>query len=307
MQLYQDVPDTTTLTASRLLLLDNILTSMSCSSGTVFPTTSLQIGMPCFRTDLKKLYQLVDLTPTWLLIGDFTSGTCVVPQAASILGWIPVQQGGGTNQGTNKVYIGWAADTSSKLVLQIDTTSFGSTWPISITGDAATLGGLAAAAYETQSHAAATYAALAGLTSQAFSMSTAVPSSNTTVGASTGFVVGTPKAYVKGQSGAIVVLTDAATVVIDLSLANNFALLLTSTIGATRALGIPTNMVPGQSGLIAITQDTIGSRLLTYSSTWKFAGGLAPTLSTAANAVDYLAYYVETSARIYGSIVMGVA
>jgi len=49
------------------------------------------------------------------------------------LGFTPIQQGGGTGQGTNKLYIGWA---SSVLQLQVDATNFGSNWPISITGTA---------------------------------------------------------------------------------------------------------------------------------------------------------------------------
>jgi hypothetical protein len=53
------------------------------------------------------------------------------------LGFTPVQQGGGTGQGTNKVYVGWLGST---LGLQIDSTNFSNTWPISITGNAATAG-----------------------------------------------------------------------------------------------------------------------------------------------------------------------
>ncbi len=52
------------------------------------------------------------------------------------LGFVPVQQGGGTGQGTNKIYIGWL--TSSQLGLQIDTTNYSFNWPINITGNAAT-------------------------------------------------------------------------------------------------------------------------------------------------------------------------
>ena len=48
----------------------------------------------------------------------------------------PVQQGGGAGQGTSKVYIGW---NGSNLALQVDTTSFGATWPIAITGNASTV------------------------------------------------------------------------------------------------------------------------------------------------------------------------
>ena len=40
------------------------------------------------------------------------------------LGFTPVQQGGGTGQGTNKVYIGWATDASG-LKAQADNTNLG--------------------------------------------------------------------------------------------------------------------------------------------------------------------------------------
>ena len=55
----------------------------------------------------------------------------------------------------------------------------------------------------------------------------------------------------------------------------------------------------GQSGIIAVTQDAAGGRPLAYSSYYKFAGGAAPTLTTTANAVDYLSYYVESATRIF--------
>ena len=51
------------------------------------------------------------------------------------LGYTPVQQGGGTGQGTNKVYIGWGTNV---LRLQVDSTDFGSVWPHGISGNAAT-------------------------------------------------------------------------------------------------------------------------------------------------------------------------
>lgn len=71
MQSYQDIPDTTTLTASRSLLLNNILTAISQSSGSAFPTTNLVLGMPCYRTDLNKTYILTNLTgPVWTLEQD---------------------------------------------------------------------------------------------------------------------------------------------------------------------------------------------------------------------------------------------
>ena len=89
-------------------------------------------------------------------------------------------------------------------------------------------------------------------------------------------------------------LTDAATIAVDLNTAQNFIVQL----GASRALGNPTNCVAGQTGSIVVIQDGTGSRALSYSGNWKFIGGTAPTLSTAAGAIDRLDYIVYTSTAV---------
>ncbi|CUA82084.1 hypothetical protein Ga0061063_0939 [Gulbenkiania indica] len=110
------------------------------------------------------------------------------------------------------------------------------------------------------------------------------------------------QSWTRAQRGAVQALTDAATIAVDLSLANNFSV----TLAGNRTLGTPTNAAAGQSGIIAVTQDASGSRTLAFGSGWKFAGGTAPALSTTAGAVDYLAYYVESSTRVYVSAVKDV-
>jgi hypothetical protein len=102
------------------------------------------------------------------------------------------------------------------------------------------------------------------------------------------------QAFSAAQRGTYVTLTDAATIATDLSLGNNFQV----TLGGNRTLGAPTNVVAGQSGIIRVVQDGTGSRTLAYNSVWKFPGGTAPTLTTTANAVDLLAYHVESATRI---------
>ena len=64
---------------------------------------------------------------------------------AAALGYTPVQQGTGTSQLSNTVKIGWSA--SSQLRAQVDATDFGVNWPINVTGNAATVGSLAAAEF----------------------------------------------------------------------------------------------------------------------------------------------------------------
>lgn len=87
-------------------------------------------------------------------------------------------------------------------------------------------------------------------------------------------------------------LTDAATVAVDLSASNNFNLVL----GGSRTLGIPTNVVAGQSGVINVRQDSTGSRTLAYSWPYVFSGLAAPTLSTGKFSMDQLSYIVNNYA-----------
>ena len=70
MQQFVPIAGTQTLTDSRAEILNNDRTIMSCSSGTSFPTTNMEVGMLCFRTDLNQVFELKNLTPTWVLIAD---------------------------------------------------------------------------------------------------------------------------------------------------------------------------------------------------------------------------------------------
>ena len=62
----------------------------------------------------------------------------------------------------------------------------------------------------------------------------------------------------------------------------------------------------GQAGSIFITQDGTGSRTASFNSVFKFAGGTAPTLSTAANAVDRIDYIVKANTEIHAVITLDV-
>jgi hypothetical protein len=145
--------------------------------------------------------------------------------------------------------------------------------------------------YLTTANAASTYQTQAG-------MSSYVPTSaiGTTVQAynANNAVTDTAQTFTKAQRGAYVTLTDAATIATDLSLGNQFQVVL----GGSRTLGAPTNVVAGQSGVIRVVQDGSGGRTLAFNSVFKFPGGTAPTLTTTANAVDLLAYHCESTTRI---------
>lgn len=101
--------------------------------------------------------------------------------------------------------------------------------------------------------------------------------------------------FTAGIRGEITTLTDGATITPDMDDSNNF----TVTLGGNRTLANPTNLVAGQSGSIFIVQDGTGSRTLSWGSYWDFANGVAPTLSTAASAVDRVDYIVRSATSIH--------
>ena len=104
-------------------------------------------------------------------------------------------------------------------------------------------------------------------------------------------------------AGNITALTDAATISINFASSNNFSV----TLGGNRTLGNPSNVVAGQSGFIAVTQDGTGSRTLAYSSNWDFASGSAPTLTTTAGATDIIAYYARTTTSIVADVILNIS
>ena len=99
----------------------------------------------------------------------------------------------------------------------------------------------------------------------------------------------------KSARATITSLTDGATITPDFDAAQNFAV----TLGGNRTLANPSNIDAGQTGSIFVTQDGTGSRTLSFGSYWDFAGGTAPTLSTAAGAVDRIDYIVRTGTSIH--------
>jgi hypothetical protein len=82
MQNFTTIPSSETLTNSLSPLLNNDRTALSNSSGSAFPTTELQVGMKCWRTDQQKLYLLTSASPaTWVLLADLSSGSTSVALA----------------------------------------------------------------------------------------------------------------------------------------------------------------------------------------------------------------------------------
>lgn len=100
-------------------------------------------------------------------------------------------------------------------------------------------------------------------------------------------------------SAGFVALTDASTVAVDLNTGINFTL----TLGGSRTLGNPTNVKPGQSGVIVVTNPT--TYTLAYGNAYKFPGGTPPVATTSGTTV--LSYYAVTSSFILLVAILGVA
>lgn len=77
-------------------------------------------------------------------------------------------------------------------------------------------------------------------------------------------------------------LTDQATITTDCSSGNVF----TVTLGGNRTLGAPSNQAAGATYIWKFTQDGTGGRTLAFNAVFKFPGGVDPTLTTSAGAVD---------------------
>ena len=123
------------------------------------------------------------------------------------------------------------------------------------------------------------------------------------VGVDVDALLGKDLRIAKAAVADIVSLTDGATINVDFNNGQNFAVQL----GGNRALGNPSNCVPGQTGSIFVIQDGTGSRTLSFGANYKFPGGTAPTLSTGASAADRIDYITFTSTNIHAVATLNVS
>lgn len=96
----------------------------------------------------------------------------------------------------------------------------------------------------------------------------------------------------------IVVATDGATVTFDLGDGN----VQTVTLGGNRTLALSNGKV-GQVFALIIKQDGTGTRVPTFFTTIKWAGGVAPTLTTTADKYDVFVFITISSGNYLGFVV----
>jgi hypothetical protein len=98
-------------------------------------------------------------------------------------------------------------------------------------------------------------------------------------------------------------LTDAATVAWDTALSQVATFTFVST---NRTIGTPTNLRNGAFYALKVVQNA-GSNTLTWSSVFKWTGGTAPTLSTAAGAIDIFLFESDGTNMLQVGSSQGIA
>jgi hypothetical protein len=96
--------------------------------------------------------------------------------------------------------------------------------------------------------------------------------------------------------------TFGTTTTFDFSTFINTAVTLTANITTMSV----SNVKAGQAGTITFIQDGTGSRTTVFNSVFKFTAGAAPTLSTAASAIDVLSYSCRTTTFCVASLLKDV-
>lgn len=118
--------------------------------------------------------------------------------------------------------------------------------------------------------------------------------------------------YFAGTSNKVpttdVIYTSEVTVTYGATTTFDFSTFINSSVTLTGNITTMTfsNVIAGKAGSIRFIQDGTGSRTTVWNSILKWAGGNAPTLSTAANAVDVLNYNCLTTTFCQAALVKDV-
>jgi len=100
--------------------------------------------------------------------------------------------------------------------------------------------------------------------------------------------------FTKAIRGATSTANATGSTVLDFDSFQNFVLTFTGNV----TLANPSTESIGQSGIIMIVQDGTGSRTLSLGTDYETAGAAGLTISTAANSVDIVPYFVQSAGNI---------
>lgn len=102
------------------------------------------------------------------------------------------------------------------------------------------------------------------------------------------------------SAGDVETVSYAASIALDFTTFVNCKITLT---GALTLSNPTTTGMKGRSGIIELWQDGTGSRLITWGSNYRFAGGTDIVLTTTANAVDVIAYVILSDGTVLVSAI----
>ena len=187
-----------------------------------------------------------------------------------------------------------------------------STWTL----QASNVGGALAASYTTANTGSNTAVAAFAKANASLANATATFAGDLTLTGNTYIAIGAAtsnvgigvtsanaKLYIRGSvTTETTAMTDAATMYPEFTSNNNFSV----TLGGSRTIANPNTPVPGQTGLFYLQQDGTGSRVVSWGSSYRFSGNIAPTLSTSANTVDVIAYAVKNTTSIICQTLLNV-
>jgi hypothetical protein len=194
------------------------------------------------------------------------------------------------------------ANTTADVVTNVANLAFNKANTTNITADFANTGMAAAFAKANAALANTSGVIFAGninlvgnANAQIIRANTLVVANSTTGNVFIGVETGNTKLFVMGSAaGKVQSITDNTSIVIPLHANNNFSV----NVGGSNTIINPVVMEPGQSGIIFINQDAVGSRIVSWGSAWRFPSGEAPTLTTTASATDAIVYMVRSNTSI---------
>ena len=78
------------------------------------------------------------------------------------------------------------------------------------------------------------------------------------------------------------------------------------TLGGSRTMAAPTNLVDGGTYVLRVIQDATGSRTITWNAVFKWSGGTPPTLTATANGIDVISF-TSDGTNLFGVAQTGFA
>jgi hypothetical protein len=98
-----------------------------------------------------------------------------------------------------------------------------------------------------------------------------------------------------GAKGATYSVTGSGSITMNFDLYTNFQITANGNVALANGTG---TLAAGQSGVIVLIQDGTGSRTISTGSDYEWPAATVGTISTAANAVDVIPYYIDANDSI---------